>query len=277
LKSGVDMRLGTGVKLLAYAAVPIVPTLTELLKWDMWQRALPFLPTFHIIYWWAALTLGVVAYEAWEKTKTNVQWLGYWNERARILAGNIEEIGEILLHRRQDGRPPSPDLVIAGVLQQISDVVRDLTKPPPGVHIMACMLYPVCEDSGPTAKPVALQAAIYNQNAGRNKSCIPLDLPGPACEAYNSGRTVVVADTSAEPYREQFAGKPYKSVVAFPVNVGNKTGRRIAVVTVDATAANTFTEELVEERGIEAAIFPYLKLIGVTRIAEQRGGIRGRN
>jgi hypothetical protein len=276
LRGTIDVRLGTVVRVLVYAAIPVIPAMVELAGWDKWQKAF-FLPyRFHLIYWWAILVVVILFFENWEKGKRAVQWQAYWTERGRIIAGVLDEVGQYLTHQPADGRRPSIDRIGAGVLQQIVTVVRDLTRPDEGVHIMACILIPEEKVIDGGKQPVGLQASVYNEAAGRHKSWISLSKPGPAQEAYETGRPAVVADTSAEPYREQFEGKPYRSVMAFPVNVGQKSGRKIAIVTVDATQANTFTPETLEQHGIEAAIFPYLKMIGLLRVAEQRGGRRGR-
>lgn len=270
-----DFRFGTFLKLLGLLAVPIVPTMIELGGWSAWPTIPGTTRTFPLLYTWAGIVSVSIMYQLYARTQRTVQWQAYWTERARTLGGNMEQAGKLFLLPKGDDRRPSSEQVTADLLRQIVDVVRSLTDPPPGVHIMSCMLVPVCDETGPGARPDALQATTYNENAGRNHSRIPLSAPGPACEAYHKSRTSVVADTTKDPYREQFKGRPYKSVVAFPVNIGHGDGRRLAVVTIDATEAGIFTDEIVEKKGIEAAIFPYLKLIGLTRIAEQKGGARG--
>lgn len=276
LLGAMDVQIGTFLRWASYVAIPVIPTMVELVGWPRWVDP-PFWPSFHIIYWWALLVLAVMGWETYERGQKAVQWLAYWTDRGRLVGGNIEEIGEFMLSRPGDGGPtPSVQQIGAEILGQIVTVVSDLTHPPAGVHIMACMLVPVVEKTGEREHVTALQASIYNQNAGRNRSRIPINVPGPACEAYHYGRPAVIPDTSQEPYTKQFEGKPYRSVMGFPVNIGSRGGRKIAVVTVDATAPNTFTEEILREKGIEAAIFPYLKMIGLLRIAEQKGGVRGK-
>jgi hypothetical protein len=272
-----NVRARTLVRWLLLAAIPIVPTMVELADWPTWVDP-PVLPTFHIIYWWASLVLAFGGFEAYANGRRRESWQTYWQDRGRILGGNMDEIALVLLGGKGGGgKAASPDRIAAGILQQVADVVSDLTRPNSGTHIMACMLIPVYEAAGGTRRLVALQATTYNQNAGRNKSRISIDDPSPACEAFKTGRAQVVADTSVAPYTEQFSDRPYRSVMAYPVQIGGGGAHRLAVVTIDATEAGHFTEEGRIRDGIDAAIFPFLKLIGLVRIAEQKRGARGTN
>lgn len=63
-------------------------------------------------------------------------------------------------------------------------------------------------------------------------------------------------------------------MAAFAVNVGQARGKGLAVVAIDATEANFFTEQRLREKGVEAAIFPYLKLIGMAILAERKGRLQ---
>jgi hypothetical protein len=251
--------------------------MVELAGWPKWVDP-PYWPSFHVIYWWAFLVLGVGGYETYRKGERREAWAEYWQERGRTLGGNVEEICLVLLGGRVGGgRPSSPDRIAAGILQQIVHVVCHLTKPGQGVHVMACLLVPVTSKSGASTVVVALQAIAYNENAGRNFSVIDIDDPGPATEAFRSGVPKIVPDTGVEAYHDQFAGRPYRSVMAYPVRVGGASGHRLAVVTIDATEAGHFREEDRITKGIDAAIFPLLKLIALARVAELRGGRRGPN
>jgi hypothetical protein len=272
-----DVRARTIVRWLLLAAIPIIPAMVELAGWPTWVDP-PGLPSFHIIYWWSVLVLAFGAYEAYSNGRRRENWQSYWQDRGRILGGNMDEIGLAIIGARSGGgKPSSPDRIAAGILQQIADVATDLTRPEKGAHIMACMLVPVYEGTGAAKKLVALHATTYNQNAGRNKSRISVNDPSPACQAFITGHPQVVADTSAAPFGEHFKGRPYRSVMAYPVQIGGTAGHKLAVVTIDATVAGHFTEEGRIRDGIDAAIFPYLKLIGLVRIAEQKRGNRGTN
>lgn len=273
LKGAVAIRVATLVKIAAKVAIPVVPVLIQLTSWNGIHRVPGSSAEFDVIYVWAALTVFVMAYEVYDKGRKSVEWLTYWSIRGRLLSGNLEEIGCYLVNRNQDGRRPSLERIAAGVLEEIAVIVTDLTQPPDGVHIMSCMLVPIAE----SGEVNALQATVYNENASRSFSLIPLTAPGPVSEAYRQGRPAVVADTSVEPYKEQFEDRPYRSVMAFPVSIGRALGAKIAVVTIDATEANFFTRDVLEEKGIRDAIHPYLTLIGLLRVAEMRGGNRARS
>lgn len=269
-----QIRVATLIRWVALAAIPIVPTMVELADWPRWVDP-PLVPSFHVIYWWALLVLVVGVWELRAKVRGKLAWQVYWHERARVLAGNIEEIGEYLLGGRMGGgKPASADRIAAGILQQIVDVVEDLTQPGEEIHITGCLLVPIFDGRGAGAPFLGLQALTYNKNLSRNKSFIEAGTPSPALRAYESSAARVLADTSEQEYRQAFLGRPYRSVMAFPVNIG---GRVLAVVTVDATIAGHFTDDVRVQKGIDAAIFPFLKLIGLVRIAEERGARRAKN
>jgi hypothetical protein len=273
LTAAARIRVSTVVRWMAYVAIPVVPTMVELAGWNIWQR-LPYLGSFHVIYWWAALVAAVILYESFTRGRQAVRWQEVWVTRGRRIAGTTDDIGQLLIYRREDGRAPSVDAIIADILRQIVDVVGDIIGPSPNVEIMSCLLLPRYEGTAKARTVAELEASIYNEAAGRHKSRLKPGNPGPAWEAFESGTFSVVADTSAPRYAEQFAGRRYKSVVAFCVNIGQRRGKRLAVVTIDATETNFFTEDIIRGRGIEAAIFPYLKLIGMALLAKERGRLQ---
>lgn len=252
--------------------MPVFPTVLELANWNR-EGWIPGLPKFNVIYAWAVVAVAVAANEYYRKHMRRLEWLAYWIERGRVLAGNMDEIGQVIVGRKVGGaQPASPDRIAAGVLQQTVDIVNDLLPPAEGCRVMSCMLVPILDGE----QAVALQATAYNQNVGRNKSRIALDTPGPAQEAFRTGRVAVVADTAVGEYRRQFEGRPYRSVIAYPIRIGGDYGRVLAIVCLDATEAGHFTQESRVDRGIDAAIIPCLKLIALLRIAEMKGGRRGR-
>ncbi len=245
--------------------------MVELGGWEKWLDLPGFPYRFHVIYWWAVLVLGVILSETISRGRQAVRWQEFWIDRGRSIGGITEDIGELLIHRKQDGRVNSVDVTIADILRQVVRVAGDLTSPAPGIRLMACVLLPRFEGASRNGKPVSLKASIYNEAAGRHKSEIPIDTPSPACSAYLTSAMAVVPDTSVTPYRDEFVGRPYRSVVAFPVNIGHHRGSGLAVLTIDATEANFFTEAKLQEKGVEAAIFPYIKLIGLSLLAETKG------
>lgn len=270
LSSAARVRVSTLLRWTAYVAIPIIPTMVELAGWNIWQKV-PYLPSFHLIYWWAVLVCGVILYETIDRGRQAVRWQEFWISQGRRIGGTVEEIGVLLIHRQEDGRAPSEDAIIADLLRQIVEVVSDVLGRPEGVRMMSCLLLPRYEGAAPERQVAALEACIYSEAAGRHKSRIRKGIPSPAWEALESGTASVVPDTRLPPYAEQFAERSYRSVAAFCVNVGHGRGKRLAVVALDATVPNFFTRELVRSRGIEAAIFPYLKLIGMALLARRRG------
>jgi hypothetical protein len=244
--------------------------MVELAGWKTWQK-MPFLPTFHIIYWWAGLVCAVMLYESISRGRQAVRWQEFWIDRGRSLGGITEDIGELLIHRRQDGRALSLDAIIADLLRQIVRLTSDLMQPPPHVKLMACVLLPEYERPASARRIKSLRATVYNEAAGRLKPEIPSGTPSPAWDALVSAVPSVVPDTRAASNAAHVSEREFRSVAAFAVNVGHERGRGLAVVAIDATEPNFFTEERLRERGVEAAIFPYLKLVGIALLANSKG------
>lgn len=267
------VRVRTVVRWGAYVAVPVVPTMVELAGWKMWQK-LPLLPSFHIIYWWAALVCAVMLYESISRGRQAVRWQEFWIDRGRNLAGIMEDIGELLIHRKQDGRAPSLDALVADLLRQIVRLTSDLMQPAPHVKLMACVLLPEYESPVSARRVKSLRATLYNEAAGRHKPEIPSGAPSPAWDAFVSASPSVVADRSAALFAGDASAREFRSAAAFAVNIGHDRGKGLAVVVLDATEANFFTEERLRERGVEAAIFPYLKLVGIALLADSKGKLQ---
>jgi hypothetical protein len=264
------VRVGTVLRWTAYVAIPVVPTMVELAGWKTWQK-LPLLPTFHVIYWWAGLVCAVMLYESISRGRQAVRWQEFWIDRGRNLGGITEDIGELLIHRKQDGRPPSLDAIIADLLRQIVRLTSDLMQPPPHVKLMACVLPPEYDVPVRARRVRSLRAVVYNEAAGRPKTEILSGTPSPAWDALVTGSPSVVPDTHPSVQAGDAAGQEFRSVVAFVVNIGGQRGKGLAVICIDATEPNFFTDERLRERGFEAAIFPYIKLVGIALLAESKG------
>jgi hypothetical protein len=229
------------------------------------------LPTFHVIYWWAGLVCLVMLYESISRGRQAVRWQEFWIDRGRNLGGITEDIGALLIHRKQDGRPPSLDAIIADLLRQIVRLTSDLLQPPSHIELMACVLLPEYDSPVSARRVRSLKAAVYNEAAGRPKLEIPRGTASPAWDALEKASPSVTPDTGPSPYAADSAGREFRSVAAFAVNIGGQRGRGIAVICIDATEPNFFTEERLRERGFEAAIFPYIKLVGIALLAETKG------
>jgi hypothetical protein len=264
------VRVGTVLRWAAYVAIPVVPTMVELAGWNVWQK-LPTLPTFHLIYWWAGLVCAVMLYESISRGRQAVRWQEFWVDCGRNLGGITEDIGELLIHRRQDGRPPSLETILADLLRQIVRLTADLLQPPGHVKLMACVLLPEYETPASARRVRTLKAAVYNEAAGRLKSEFPSGTPNPGWNALTSAAPSVVPDTGPAPHPGDGTGQEFRSVVAFAVNIGGVRGKGLAVVCIEATEPNFFTEERLRQQGFEAAVFPYIKLVGIAILAESKG------
>lgn len=179
LTGAAHVRVRTVLRWGAYVAVPVIPTMVELAGWRTWQK-LPLLPSFHIIYWWAGLVCGVMLYESFSRGRQAVRWQEFWIDRGRNLGGVTEVIGELLIHRKQDGRAPSLDAVIADLLGQIVRLTVDLMQPPPNVKLMACLLLPDYETPVSARRVKSLRATVFNEAAGRHRAEIVSGASNPA-------------------------------------------------------------------------------------------------
>jgi hypothetical protein len=274
LRGMTHVTLGTVFRILLYVGVIATPVLIEPGFRKGWREIPGLEYRVNILGLWLIALLATGTYEIAKGGKVQARWLTYWADRARLLSGVIAETGMLLLcGTRQGGREISWVRIGADLLQQIVEIVRTLTEAREGTQIYACLLIPEIEGT----VTVALQATIYSQNTRRAFSRIPSGVAGPAWEAYQTNRPAVVPDTSEEPYRAQFEHRPYRSVVAFPVSLGSGPGRRLAVVTCDSTVSRTFTPELLDKKGVEEAISPYLELLGVLIVAKNKGEADGKD
>ena len=216
---------------------------------------------------WAALTIGRWGATQVRRGKHTAEWNLYWSRRADVLAGNISEARQLLFSgKRKGGREISSQRIVAGLLQQIVDVTHQLTRAPESVIIQSCLLLPLKKGG----KVVALRAQTYNKlTSSHRHAAIPLSCPGAATEAYRENRIAVVNDTREEPYKTQFEGRPYKCIAAFPVDLGDGSGRDRAVVTIDASEPYILSDSIVERLGIKDAVSPFLSLIGLVLTGER--------
>ena len=267
------VRVRTVIRWSAYVAVPVIPTMVELAGWKTWHK-LPLLPSFHVIYWWAGLVCAVMLYESVSRGRQAVRWQEFWVDRGRNLGGITEDIGELLIHRKQDGRVPSLDAILADLLRQIVRLTSDLMQPPPNVKLMACVLLPEYETPVSARRVGSLRPAVYNEAAGRHKAEIPRGAPSPAWDVLATASFSVVPDCAGGACDGSEPGGEFRSVAAFAVNIGHQRGKGLAVVAMDATEPNFFTEERLRQRGVEAAILPYLKLVGIALLADSKGRLQ---
>lgn len=272
-----NMRLRAAVRFVLrvawFAALGAVPVLIELDRMrDRWT--LPGTARYVDLIWvWAAAFAVTVLIERAKEGVEVFRWNDFWSERATVLTGSIGQLCEMVRYRRNSGRrKPEPSRIASSLLQQLTDVIEGLTRPGKGNKITSCLLVPERDGRAAGSKVVALVAFTYNHLTDRRYSRVPIDRPGAAGPAFCEKEPVVVSDTTVPPYAEEFKGRPYKSVIGFPVLVG---GEVLAVVTVDATEAGFFTQELMERKLLADSIAPYLKLIALLRLIETKGGDHG--
>lgn len=72
-----------------------------------------------------------------------------------------------------------------------------------------------------------------------------------------------VGDTASEAVRDLFAGQSYSSLVTLPVALRCMPGKRLAIVSLDASVPGVFTETILQQ-GFEQAVSPYVKLIALS-------------
>lgn len=184
------------------------------------------------------------------------EWERYHIERSGALAGDIRE-----LIKHVGGAPDTEmGVVLGGLLQGMVDTVRTLTASPDDVKFTTALLR--VRGRGRGSKKLLCVCARNRLHSSRPPSEIALSDLGPAATAFRDRCRVVVPDTAQSPAAKAFEGKPYKSVVAFPILAAG-VGPECAVVTIDANRANTFTDELLSG-GLEEAISPYLNLLALS-------------
>jgi hypothetical protein len=182
-------------------------------------------------------------------------------ERADQLAGAIDRICASLVPDA-DGRL-APDHIQASLLQGMADAARVAANLDPAVRLHASLMIPVLRREGRRQRRYLQIASTSRLVEGRGWAAFRVDAKGPAQDTYTDGRPRAVPDTAAESVRGLFRGGSYRSIVTLPVTLRCMRGKRLAVVSVDASEPGVFTDELVH-LGLEQAVAPYIKLIALT-------------
>jgi hypothetical protein len=193
-------------------------------------------------------------------------------ERADQLAGAVDRLCAWLVPRANGQL--APDHIQASLLQGIVDAVRAIGGIQPGTRLHASLLVPGTRREGRRHIP-CLQIISVNRLAERRGwATFTLDGAGPAQDTYRDGRFRVVPDTAAEDVRSIFTGRSYRSIVTLPVTLRCMGGKRLAVVSVDASEPGVFTESFVRSR-LEQVTAPHLKLIAQSLILAGRKRVSG--
>jgi hypothetical protein len=195
------------------------------------------------------------------------QWKGFELERADRLAGAIDRLCASLVPEGE-GRL-APDHIQASVLEGIVDATRAMLNLDAGIKLHAALLTPELRREGRRQVRYLKIISMNRLAERRGWASFKVDAEGPAQDTYRDGRIRAVPDTAVEGVCNIFTGNSYRSIVTLPVALRSMRGKRLAVVSVDASEAGIFTEQAVRER-LETAVSPHLKLIALSLIIDGR-------
>lgn len=182
-------------------------------------------------------------------------------ERADQLAGAIDRIYASLVPDAE-GRL-APEHIQASLLQGIVEAVRGVARIDAGVRLHAALMIPVLRRDGRRQTRYLQITSTSRLAGGRGWGAFKVDGAGPAQDTYRDGRTRAVPDTGAESVRGLFRGGAYRSIITLPVTLRCVQGKRLAIVSVDASVPGVFTDTLLQQ-GLEQAVAPYIKLIALS-------------
>jgi hypothetical protein len=218
-----------------------------------------------LLFGWIVIFLAAEVARRYLAKRATRRWEAQWRtaelERADDLAGVIDRLCAPLLPEA-DGAV-TPDRIHAALLQGIVDVARTFTGVGAEVRLHAFLLLPVLRREGRRQVPHLQIVGSNRLVEGRGWAAFRVDAEGPAQNTYKDGRARAVADTGAESVRNIFRSGSYRSIVTVPVALRCRRGKRLAIVSVDASVAGVFTDELLR-KGLEQAIGPYVKLIALS-------------
>ena len=214
---------------------------------------------------WIVIFLAAESARRYLAKRATRRWEDQWRtaelERADDLAGVINRLCAPLLEGA-DGAV-TPDRIHAALLQGIVDVARTFAGVDADVRLHAFLLLPVFRREGRRHVPYLQIIGSNRLVEGRGWAAFRVDAKGPAQDTYKDGRARAVPDTAAESVRSIFQGGTYRSIVTVPVALRCGRGKRLAIVSVDASVTGVFTDELLK-KGLEKAIGPYNKLIALS-------------
>lgn len=214
---------------------------------------------------WIVIFLAAEGARRYLAKRATRRWEDQWRtaelERADDLAGVIDRMCAPLVPQA-DGAV-TLDRIHAALLQGIVDVIRAFAALDGEVRLHAFLLVPVTRREGRRQVPYLQIVGSNRLVEGRGWAAFRVDGKGPAQDTYKDGRPRAVPDTDAESVRNLFSGRSYRSIVTVPVALRCGKGKRLAIVSLDASVAGVFTDQLLR-KGLEQAISPYIKLIALS-------------
>lgn len=195
------------------------------------------------------------------------QWRGFELERADRLAGAIDRLCAALVP--QASGQLAPDHIQASLLQGIVDATRALLHVDPGITLHASLLVPEARREGRRLVRCLTIASVNRLAERRGWASFKVDDRGPAQDTYRDGRIRIIGDTAAGDVRSIFTGKSYRSIVTLPVALRCMGGKRLAIVSVDASEPGVFAGDIVRAR-LEQAVGPHIKLIALSLVIAGR-------
>jgi len=178
-----------------------------------------------------------------------------YNEISRSISAICSNLTAIAL-----GKPDDRDVGVEEGISELLRIVRETVKrslPASSTGRISVHLLRFDVDSG--------QLAVLTRDhmmADRGKAPVPVTAPGVGA-AFQTGKRQVVEDTHAPDVQMAFQGRPYGSVVAYPMLSGLPPGTPFAVLAIDSTERFAFRLSHVE-RQLDPVLEPLAQLLGLT-------------
>ncbi len=194
------------------------------------------------------------------------------------LGGGIQRLNEALRQGKGKLRDEHCRSVCGGLLARIFDIAVAVMPQERGVRLRVTLAVPIITAGVPNGKgasppeggePECLRVWCYDRTHGDSRwSALPLDGPG-AGEAYRLNEVAYIPDVVKLPASAVTRGRPFRSVVSFPVT-GRPDGRPLAVVNIDSSEPDYFDSPLIAAR-LRPLILPGVQAIGLAIQARKEG------
>lgn len=194
------------------------------------------------------------------------------------LGGGIQRLNEALRQEKGKLRDEYCRSVCVALLARIYDIAVAVMPQESGVRLRVTLAVPIVTTGVPNGKgaapaegrqPECLRVWCYDRTHGDSRwSVLPLDGPG-AGEAYRLNDVAYIPDVAKLPESVVTRGRPFRSVVSFPVT-GRPDGRPLAVVNIDSSEPDYFDSPLIAAR-LRPLILPGVQAIGLAIQARKEG------